>query len=200
MGYWVPTSIREVSLSRVTVRGEEIIFVSAYVLRKDKTAFTPSAFRKKVLGLRPRAVSAENPPLPSIELRTVLAEELGLVVELTVRPPGKVVVVVVGVPGAVVVVVPVVMPLPKLTFCALSVPDQSTPFEVDGFTTVSSKRASMSTCLVWVSRLWTSSAVSFSVATRTNWLVRVSGRTLLRLGSMVPCTLARRLEGLAYLS
>src|ERR1035441_7425244 len=199
MGYWVPTSIREVSLSRVTVRGEEIIFVSAYVLRKDKTAFTPSAFRKKVLGLRPRAVSIESPPLPSIELRTVLAEELGLVV--TVPPPGKVLVV--GVPGAVVVVVPVVMPLPKLTFCALSVPDQSTPFEVAGFTTVSSKRASMSTCLVWVSRLWTSSstaAISFSVATRTNWLVRVSGRTLLRLGSMVPCTLARRLEGLAYLS
>src|ERR1035441_2455760 len=89
MGYWVPTSIREVSLSRVTVRGEEIIFVSAYVLRKDKTAFTPSAFRKKVLGLRPRAVSIESPPLPSIELRTVLAEELGLVV--TVPPPGKVV-------------------------------------------------------------------------------------------------------------
>ena len=60
---------------------------------------------------------------------------------------------VLGVVGAVVVVLPVVMPLPKLTFCALSVPDQSTPFEVDGFITVSSKRASMSTCRVRVSRL-----------------------------------------------
>src|ERR1035441_865710 len=62
MGYWVPTSITEVSLSRVTVRGEEITFVSAYVLRNDKTAFTPSAFRKKVLGERPRAVALAHSP------------------------------------------------------------------------------------------------------------------------------------------
>src|ERR1035441_5217534 len=96
MGYWVPTSITEVSLSRVTVRGEEMTFVSAYMLRNDRTAFTPSAFRKKVLGLRPRAVSAENPPPPSRELRMVVVSLEAAVVLLTVRPPGKVVVVVVG--------------------------------------------------------------------------------------------------------
>src|ERR1035441_5857653 len=152
MGYWVPTSITEVSLSRVTVRGEEMTFVSAYVLRNDKPAFTPSALRKKVLGLRPRAVSAENPPPPSTEVRTVVASLPGVVVLVTARPPGKLVVVVADAPGEVVVVVPVVMPLPKLTFCDWSVPDQSTPFEVVGFTEVSSRRASMRTCLVWVSR------------------------------------------------
>src|ERR1035437_7186626 len=93
IGYWVPTSIREVSLSRVTVRGQEITFVSAYVLRNDRTAFTPSAFRKKVLGLRPRAVSAENPPPPSKELRTVEVSSAPAVVVLLVAPPGKTVVV-----------------------------------------------------------------------------------------------------------
>src|ERR1035437_2781562 len=131
MGYRVPTSIVAVSLSRVTVRGEEMTFVSAYVLRNDKTAFTPSAFRKKVLGLRPRAVSMESPPAPppNTEFRRLLAVELvvdpGVELEVTVPSPCRVVVVVVGVPGDPVVValrlLPDVMPLPKLTCCAASV-------------------------------------------------------------------------------
>src|ERR1035437_587497 len=213
MGYWVPTSITEVSLSRVTVRGEEITFVSAYVLRNDKTAFTPSAFRKKVLGERPRAVSMESPPdpPPNTEFRRVLAVELdseeGVVEVVIVRPPGNVVVVVEGVPGVVVWLwvglVPDTTPLPKLTCCDWRVGDQSTPFEVDGLTTVSSKRASMSTCRVLVSRRsisWSTSANSSSVATTTNWLVRTSGMTLSRLSSRMDCTLETTFEGLAYLS
>src|ERR1035437_8874729 len=66
----------EVSLSRVTVRGEEITLVSAYVLRNDNTRLTPSAFRKKVAGLNPRAVSTESPPLPITESRMLLTPEL----------------------------------------------------------------------------------------------------------------------------
>src|ERR1035437_1232349 len=66
----------EVSLSRVTVRGEEITLVSAYVLRNDNTRLTPSAFRKKVAGLNPRAVSTESPPLPITEFRMLLTPEL----------------------------------------------------------------------------------------------------------------------------
>ena len=66
----------EVSLSRVTVRGEEITLVSAYLLRNDNTMLTPSAFRKKVAGLRPFMVSTDKPPLPRMDSRTVLTPEL----------------------------------------------------------------------------------------------------------------------------
>ena len=76
MGYCVPTSMLEVSLSRVTVRGEEITLVSAYLLRNDKTKLTPSAFRKKVAGFRPLALSTDKPPLPRMESSTVLAPAL----------------------------------------------------------------------------------------------------------------------------
>ena len=82
---------------------------------------------------------------------------------------------VVAAPGVVPVVVPVVLPLPKPKFCPRSVPDQSMPFTLEGLREVSMMRASMSTCLVAVSRLLMMAVTdshSLSVAETTIWLVR----------------------------
>ena len=59
------------------------------------------------------------------------------IVVVVVEPgvPGVVmpgVVVVTGVPGILADVFPDIKPLPKVTCCAFSVPDQSTPFDVEG--------------------------------------------------------------------
>src|SRR3954466_4729147 len=89
------TSILASSLSSVTVRGAEIVFASASLLMKERTAFTPSALRNPTAGDKPLAVLKPTPPLPMIELSTVAVLEEGVVV--IVRPPGKVVVV--GWPG-----------------------------------------------------------------------------------------------------
>src|SRR5262245_55067936 len=93
------TSILAVSLSRVTARGVEITLASAYLFRNESTAFTPSAFKKKVAGVPPTPVAAPIPPAPIREFKTVLTVESEVVV--TVRPLGSVVVVVL--PGIVVV-------------------------------------------------------------------------------------------------
>src|SRR5690348_6037936 len=45
------------SLSNVTVRGAEITRASEFKLMKENTAFTPSASRNAVAGLKPLAVS-----------------------------------------------------------------------------------------------------------------------------------------------
>ena len=99
-------------MSNVTVRGVEIVFASASLLIKERTAFTPSAFRKPTAGVRPLAVLKARPPdpPPMMESRTVVVDEDGVVV--ITRPPGKVVVV--GWPGIVVVLWPVMVPLPQL--------------------------------------------------------------------------------------
>src|SRR5215470_5659753 len=93
------TSILAVSLSKVTVLGVEITFASAYLFKNESTAFTPSAFKKKVPGVKPWPVAAPRPPAPMIEFKTVLTLESA--VELTVRPLGRVALVVA--PGMVVV-------------------------------------------------------------------------------------------------
>src|SRR5579864_3561286 len=72
MGEARVTSILAGSLSSVTVRGAEITLASAYLFRNDTTARKPSAFRKKVDGLKPPAVVAPRPPAPITEFRTVL--------------------------------------------------------------------------------------------------------------------------------
>ena len=72
-----------------------------------------------------------------------------------------------------------------------------------GLNEVSSKRPSISTCFVILSRLATSSSTSrssLSVAKTTNWLVRVSGTTLLRLSVSVVWMAETIFDGLAYLS
>ena len=93
------------------------------MFRKESTALTPSALRKKVAGLRPLALSSDRPPLPITEFRRVLTLELspelapeapaalaveepsdvGVVVVVITCPPGVVMVVVMGEPGEVVV-------------------------------------------------------------------------------------------------
>src|SRR5437868_1567663 len=99
--------------------------VSESLLRKESTAWTPSAFKKPVLGKNPRAVSRLSPPLRVLDpLSVVSVLELvndGVEVDVMTRPPGSVVEVVEGVPGTVVVVEPEVMPLPKVIFCWFSV-------------------------------------------------------------------------------
>ena len=45
-------------------------------MRNDNTALTPSAFRKKVYGLRPLTESHDKPPWPSTEFISVLDPEL----------------------------------------------------------------------------------------------------------------------------
>src|SRR5439155_18389215 len=81
--------------------------------------------------------------------------------------------------------------------------DQSTHLTDLGFVVVSRIFGSMSTCRVGVSSRAISSSRttnSFSVATMTNWLVRTSVTTLLRLSLSVLWTLEKMLLGLAYLS
>src|SRR5690348_15156967 len=199
MGEARVTSIRADSLSKVTVRGEEMTLASAYLLRKESTALRPSAFRKKVSGLKPPAVVAPRPPAPMTEFKTVLTALPAL--EFTVRPLGRVVVWLA--PPMVVVLWPDMIPLPKETCWPASVPDQSTPLLVLGLIEVSSRRASMSTCRVWVSSLSIKSStpgISFSVARTTSWLVRMSATTLLRLSVKVFWTAIMMLVGAAYLS
>src|SRR5579871_4646425 len=70
-----------------------------------------------------------------------------------------------------------------------------------GFLAVSMMRASISTCLVGVSRRATSSSrifISFSVATTISWLVRTSAITLLRLSRRTAVALVARLVALEY--
>src|SRR5947209_5370104 len=124
MGEARVTSILAVSLSSVTVRGDEITLASACLFRNERVALRPSEFRKNVGGQRPLAVSSERPPLPSRVSNVVVeAGAVGIV-----RLP---IVSFTGVPG--VVVWPVVRPLPKVTWWLSSVPDQSMPLLVVGF-------------------------------------------------------------------
>src|SRR6185312_6195115 len=162
------------SLSRVTVRGAEMTRASAFWLMNENTAFTPSASRNAVAGLKPLAVS--NSILGKVWDNVVLTEaEGGLSCKL----------------------------FPNARCWACRVPVQSRPLTVLGFIEVSSKRASIKTCLVGVSRLATilsMASSSFSVASTTNWLVRTSAMTLLRFKSMSVAAATMILLGLAYLS
>ena len=101
-----------------------------------------------IAGDKPLAVLKPNPPPPISDCSTVAVLELGVVVIW--RPPGSVVVV--GVPGIAVWLEPDITPLPQVKFCAANVPDQSIPFAVVGFWFISSRRASIKTCRVAVSR------------------------------------------------
>jgi hypothetical protein len=93
--------------SNDTVRGKLIVRVSASVLRKERIAATPSAFRKAVAGVIPPDVFAENPgpaeASPATELANAVAVPTAdaavlavldavvlVVVLLTERPPGVV--------------------------------------------------------------------------------------------------------------
>src|SRR5208283_1706994 len=123
-----------------------------------------------------------------------------VVVEPGVVVPG--VEVVTGVPGILATVFPDIKPLPKVTCCAASVPVQSTPFDVEGLLEISTSLVSINTCRVGLSSSLISdsnASCSFSVATTTNWLVRSSGNTLLRLSvseAWIDCT---RFDAPAYL-
>src|SRR5437870_5720943 len=90
IGFARVTSILAVSLSRVTVRGAEIVLASASLLIKESTAFRPSALRNPIAGDNPLAVLKPSPPEPPpiIEFKMVAVLELAVVV--MVRPPGNV--------------------------------------------------------------------------------------------------------------
>ena len=94
-------------------------------------------------------------------------------------------------------------PLPNEIFCAASVPDQSMPLVVLGELETSIKRVSIKTWRVGLSScsmsIFTASC-SFSEATTTNWLVRESDMTLLRLSVSELPTASCMLETLEYLS
>src|SRR5260370_41559493 len=68
-----------ISLSRVTAGGEEMTLVEASWLMKESRAFTPSALRKPMLGVRPLAVLRDRPltPPPVKVFVMVLAVFLG---------------------------------------------------------------------------------------------------------------------------
>src|SRR5216117_1985908 len=109
MGVARVTSIFASSLSSVTVRGAEIVLASASLFRNDRTAFTPSAFRKPVAGDKPLTVLKPRPPPPIIESRTVAVVEPGVApLGLPLGNGGG------GVPGMVVVLLPDITPFPKL--------------------------------------------------------------------------------------
>src|SRR5205807_6978952 len=120
------------------------------LLIKESTAFRPSALRNPIAGDKPLAVLKPSPPEPPpiIEFKMVAVLELAVVV--IVRPPGNVVVVLS--PGIEVSLEPDMTPFPQLKCWASSVPDQSMPLLVVGFLVISSRRASIRTCLVIVSR------------------------------------------------
>src|SRR5271156_4225852 len=124
---------------RATVRGKAMVLVSLSVFRKDNTAETPSALRKAVAGLRPRAVLSEKPPpcevLPEmvlVKVETLLERVvMGDGPEAMGAPPGEGVLEAVPLPVVEEeATVPCVKPLPKLTCCACNVPVQSTPLAV----------------------------------------------------------------------
>src|SRR6185437_8815426 len=162
------------SLSNVTVRGAEMTRASEFWLMNENTAFTPSASRNAVAGLKPLAVSKSI--FGNDWDKVLLTELFG---EFTCKL------------------------FPKARCWACNVPVQSKPLTVLGFMDVSSRRASMSTCLVGVSRLTTIlsiASISFSVARMTSWLVRTSPITLLRLSVRTVAAATIILLGLAYLS
>src|ERR1035441_7356539 len=105
------------------------------------TAFTPSAVRKPGLGISPLAVLAVMPPVPWSKVKMELWLDDGVVV----MPPKAGAE---GVPGVVIVVLPDKAPLPNVTFWALKVEDQSTPFLEVGLLEISISLVSISTCLV----------------------------------------------------
>ena len=110
--------------------------------------------------------------------------------------------VVTGMPGILANVFPDIKPLPKVTRCAASVPDQSTPFDVEGLLEISTSLVSIYTCRVGLSSWLISvpnASCSFSVATTTNWLVRTSGNTLLRLSVNEVWIDSTRFDAPAYL-
>ena len=93
--------------SSETVRGKAMDLVSASELRKERTAETPSALRKAVVGLKPLAVLSEMPPAWAVLPRVVVTKLLLLLTmvdegtasaRVEVRPPGAVAVVVVAAP------------------------------------------------------------------------------------------------------
>src|SRR5262249_37139198 len=106
---WVPAVVAKIGnprvtemvavwLSSVTMRGVEITCASNEEFRNDNTVRTPSAFKKKVEGIRPLAVFSERPPLPMLLISDELLTVPPGVVVVTERPPGKVSVVVTGWP------------------------------------------------------------------------------------------------------
>ena len=107
-----------------------------------------------------------------------------------------------AVPGILASVVPDIKPLPKVTCCAASVPDQSTPLDVVGLLEISTSLVSINTSRVGLSSWLTSASnasCSVSVATTTNWLVRTSDNTLLRLSVNEAWMDSTRFVVLAYL-
>src|ERR1035441_5571221 len=101
------TEMVAVSLSSVTTRGVETTCASEDEFRNERTALTPSAVRKPVLGIKPTEVLAATPPLPMLLINelTVL-DPVVVPARLVVAPLGVVVagvvvgpVVVGGVPG-----------------------------------------------------------------------------------------------------
>src|SRR2546423_3285038 len=107
-----------ISLSSVTVLGEESTLASESLFKNENTAFTPSASRNAVAGLNPLAVS-NNILGQRVErgLLSLSSDVTGLLWRL----------------------------LPKARCWAWSVPDQSRPLPVEGFIEVSNRRASMRT-------------------------------------------------------
>lgn len=188
-----------VSLSRVTARGVEITCVSASALRKEEDGVDSLGVEEANVG-RKAVQGVQREPAVARSRCNHGSSEAGVVVVMT-RPPGSVVVVVL--PG-VTPVVAVLKPLPKVTFCAANVPVESTPFTVLGLREISIRRALLSgPWRVGVSRRLTSSSTelsSFSVATTTNWLLRTSPMTLLRLSVKVAWTEEIRFVMPAYLS
>src|ERR1700722_1533363 len=171
---WAVVADRTASwLSNVTARGVESTLASASVLRRERTAMTPSAFRKNVEGLNPSLVFTKSPGVPGVRMPLSkpdcagvggVPEKLNTFVPTVVTEGGTA-----GVPADGGVKYP--EPLPKLTCWLARVPDQSIPLEVVGFLESSTNLASMSTSLVGKSRRATNSStamISFSVATRTN--------------------------------
>ena len=88
-------------------------------------------------------------------------------------------------------------------FCAPSVLDQSIPFFVVGLLEIWTSLVSINTCRVGLSSSLMSASnayCSLSVATTTNWLVRTSGSTLLRLSVNEAWTESTMFDVLANLS
>src|SRR6266542_7072323 len=106
------TAICAVSLSKVTVRGEEMTFESEYVFRKCRTALTPSAFRNV-------APPLTKDPLDTLAITFEYASESGaMVLAVGTGPAWRL--------------------FPKAIFWFCSVPDQSIPLVVVGLIEVSS--------------------------------------------------------------
>src|SRR3954467_12237858 len=86
------TSRRVSWLSKVTARGVASVRVSDSVFRKERTALTPSVFRKAVEGENPLAVLSPKPAAAGFSVVIVLPRELPLVVVTLgpVRPLGVV--------------------------------------------------------------------------------------------------------------